>query len=141
MTRVRDVRERAYASIAVWAGMYLAPGATIAANEIGAIGFFLPRHMNVLDMFGLLRPPALVRMPYPRLVQASRPEMIVSRTQFAHRPVIEAQMKGAYSWHEIGRLNVGIREDSHRKLGHRLPELASIYQAMDVDKEYDWGSR
>jgi hypothetical protein len=137
-TVVNSERERVYASAAIWAGMQLDGGGVVAANEIGAVRFFLPTDLSVLDMFGLLRRRGEARTPYAELVAETRPALVLTRQQFAYRNGIETAMREAYEWHRFRSLNVGIRTDLVSSLGPHLGELPRIYEGLDMDREYRW---
>lgn len=131
-------RERVYATAAVWSGRNLGPGAVVATNEIGALGFFLPPEDVVLDMYGLLRSEGTRQLPFVDLVRRQRPACIFSRTHFEHRRVIERALPSAYVWFRFRSLDVGIRADLQARLEPRMQELPQIYAAMRIDREYDW---
>jgi hypothetical protein len=135
LTLVNGERERGYASAAIWAGMHLDRDAVVAANEIGAVRFFLPADMSVLDMFGLLRRREEAWTPYVELLARRRPALVFTRQQFAYHPGIETAMPGAYEWHRFRSLDIGIRTDLAPALRPRLAELPSIYAAVETQRE------
>lgn len=131
-------RERLYAAGAVWAGTYLDKGSTIAASEIGAIGFFSPGDISVLDMFGLLRHKQEVNTKYIKLLRRDRPELILTRVLFEDRMRVEKAMMGSYVWFGFRTLEIGVRSDLVDELSPHLDELPGIYETLDIRKEYSW---
>jgi hypothetical protein len=131
-------RERAYATAAVWCGNHLPDGALIAANEIGAIGFFLPRDISVLDLFGLLRSDSTIATDGIELVLKDRPECIFTRQHFHWKANIQKAAGDSYSWYKYRTLDIGIRTDLQSRLGRYIDELPQIYHGIDIDSEYDW---
>jgi hypothetical protein len=133
-----DEREQAYASAAVWAGQHLGAGATVAANEIGTVGFFLPAGCSVLDMYGLLRTRSTLEEPYLDLVRRQRPECILSRRHFPCQREIENAMPSRYAWFRFRTLDIGLRADLRARLEPLLHELPRIYATLDINREYAW---
>ena len=78
-------RERMYATAALWAGKHQGNEVAIAANEIGAIGFFLPREARVLDMFGLLSTQETLGVPFVRRIENESPDCIFTRQFFSYK--------------------------------------------------------
>ena len=138
LSSMNSGRERLYAAGAVWAGSYLDKGSTIAASEIGAIGFFSPDDISVLDMFGLLRHKQEVNTIYIKLLKRDRPELILTRVLFEDRMRVEKAMKGSYVWVGFKTLEIGVRSDLVNELSPRLDELPEIYETLDTRKEYSW---
>jgi len=136
LTVANAERERAYAAIAVWAGSALDGKGLIAANEIGAVGFFAPPGVAILDMYGLLRKPDEISTPYVDLVRRERPEVIVTRENFNYRRGLEAGMEGAYEWRKFRSVDVGIRADLVPRLGARFGAVRRIYEDLDLGREY-----
>jgi hypothetical protein len=66
LTNVKNERERVYAAAAVWAGKHVGHDVTVAANEIGTIGFFLLPEGYLIDMLGLLRRRETLRVSYAK---------------------------------------------------------------------------
>ena len=134
-------RERAYAAAAVWAGRNLDPNATVAANEIGAVGFFLPPDAEVLDMFGLLRPPTELKTSWSVLFKRQPPELVITRRFFAYRKSIERNFPNRYRWGTFRTVELGLRRDIARKYAAQLQELPMIYRDIDVSREWPWAPR
>ena len=131
-------RERVYATAAIWSGRNLEPGALVASNEIGALGFFLPPDHGVLDLYGLLRSRSGLEVPYVELIRRQKPACVFTRTHFEHRKGIERALPSAYSWFRFRSLYIGIRADLRARLEPRLQELPQIYATARIDREYAW---
>ena len=138
LTTVKNERERVYASAGVWVGKHLDKGALIAANEIGAVGFFLPPDAPILDMFGVLRRRHTLREPFVRLVEQELPECIFTRTHFHYKEEIEAALENKYNWFRFRTLDIGMRSDLKPHLEPHLHDLGRIYDALDVDREFPY---
>jgi hypothetical protein len=136
----KNYRERVYASAAVWAGKHVGHDVVVAANEIGAIGFFLPRKGSMIDMFGLLSRKDTLGVSYVKQIREKLPHCIFTRAHFPYKKKIEEQMRGSYQWYYYRTLDVGIRSDLASSLERFLPDFRLIYETLDIDKEYDWDS-
>jgi len=132
-------RERVYASAAVWAGHHLGKGGLVAANEIGAVGFFLPLDVSVLDMFGLVRTESTVGENYVTLVRREKPEWILTLVHFSYKKAIEEALGKAYFWYQWKSLCIGVRRDRRAELAPRLREMSAISKTLRLDREYPWG--
>jgi hypothetical protein len=133
-------RERLYATGAVWAGAHFGKGDVVAANEIGAIGYYLPPDVAVLDMFGLLRDKQTLGEDFVELVKRTRPSCILSRSSFAYVKAIDKQLHGSYRWVRFRMLSIGVRSDLPRELRPSNDALKSLYSSVRLDREYDWPS-
>jgi len=132
-------RERMYGAVSIWLGNHLGNGACIAANEIGAIGFFSRPDIAILDMFGLLREREERLAGFVDLIRKHRPEAIVTLEQFNYREKIDEELNEDYFWFKVKNLEIGLRADISPMLQKHFNELQGIYDALDVGKEYDWG--
>ena len=130
-----DERERLYGAAATWAGRWLDDGAVVAGNEIGALGFFLPHTISMLDMYGILRKPEDLERSWIKLVREVQPEAVLVRELFDNREEIEREMPGAYIWHRFRTLDIGLRSDLTSKGTTRLDELPRIYDSIDMFEE------
>lgn len=140
-TKFVDERERVYASAAIWAGKHLDTGALIAANEIGAIGFFLPHNASVLDMYGLLRTKETFSEDGVILVKRERPECIFTRQHFSCKEDVLEIVGNDYVWFSFRTLDIGIRSDLESQLQQHIDEFQVIYDNLDVNREYSWSQR
>jgi hypothetical protein len=131
-------RERYYAALAVWAGNHLPAGATIAAIEIGALGFFLPPEMAVLDIYGILRRDEDAGRSYLEMIERDRPELVISLAKFYPRSEIEDAHPGLYVWERLEHIDIGVRADLHPALTKRLTEVPALYEGIDIRREYHW---
>jgi hypothetical protein len=104
-------REGGYAAATLWLSGVLPPGSTVAANEIGTVGFHARDDIRVLDLFGLLRPKQERTTGAMELMARYRPEAVVTRHKFDYRENIDAALPGAYRWIDTGDLLVGLRAD------------------------------
>jgi hypothetical protein len=104
-------REGRYAVAARSLSRVLPQGATIAANEIGTVGFFARDDLKVLDLFGLLRAKEERNTNAMELMGRHRPEAVVTRHRFDYRDHIDQVMPNAYRWIDTGDLLVGLRAD------------------------------
>jgi hypothetical protein len=137
----RNQRERLYATAAIWAGRVLDEDAMVAANEIGAVGFYLPPSQSVLDMFGLLSEQDDLGVDYLVRIQRDQPELIITQQAFPYRKRIHTELKSAYRWVPFRQLAVGVRADLADELYNRVqPEMKKIYGSVNLDREYDWGN-
>jgi hypothetical protein len=133
-------RERVYATAAVWTGRHVGQDAVVAANEIGAIGFFLPPGSYLIDMFGLLSRKDMLQVPFDRRIQMGLPCCIFTRAHFSYMKTIHAGMEDSYRWFAFRSLNIGIRSDMLESLRPQLSRFQTIYETIDVDSEYQWDS-
>jgi len=131
LTNSHRAREQVYASAGIWAGKHLDKGAVIAANEIGAIGYYLPPDKTIFDMFGLLRHKNDLRKSYIDLMKPKLPECIFTRAWFSYKDKIEAEFPNRYAWHRFADLEIGIRDDQNVRFEPRLSELKTVYQSLD----------
>ncbi len=91
-------REEAYAAVADDLALEYPLGTTLAAPEIGALGYF--SGFRMLDTVGLVSPGAAHHYPLPpdqvlgdnavppRLIEARRPDLVVSLDQFVVRSLL-----------------------------------------------------
>lgn len=138
----RNHRERLYATAAIWAGQHLGPEALVAANEIGAVAFYLRPSQSVLDMFGLLSTPADLGVDYVQRVARDRPELIVTLKLFFYHERLLRELGAQYRWIAYRDLRLGFRQD----VAARLPEsvlwdLEAVLRKVNLDREYRWESR
>jgi len=133
-------RERMYGAVSIWLGRHLGNGASIAANEIGAVGFFSRPDISIMDMFGLLRVRDERLAGYVDLIRKHRPEAIVTLEQFSYREKIDEEISEDYLWFKVKNLEIGLRADISPMLQKHFNELREIYDALDVNKEYHWAS-
>lgn len=131
-------REKTYAATTVWLGRHLPDKAIIAANEIGAVGFFSRPGIEVLDMFGLLRKKEDFKINFIELVKQRSPEAIITSPDFDYREVIDRDMANAYIWIRYGRLEIGLRSDLGNAFRKYFDELPRIYSLIQIKKEYSW---
>jgi hypothetical protein len=129
-------REQYYAAAAVWAGDHLPAGASIAAIEIGALRFFLPTEIRVLDIYGILRRKEDAGADYLELIQRDRPELVLVLGKFDSREEIEKASPGMYVWERLDKLDIGVRADLHPELSQQLGELPALYEKLDIKREY-----
>lgn len=139
LTKSKDERERVYATAGVWAGKHIGRDVRVAANEIGAVGFFLPPDASLLDMFGLLRRKDTLRDSFVLRVRQEMPHVIFTRMQFSYKKLIVLEMENQYHWVSFKDLDIGIRSDLVASLQPQLSDLDTIYEELDVDSEYRWG--
>ncbi len=128
-------RERVYGAGAVWIGRYLPEDAVVAGNEIGALGFFLPSNIHVLDMYGILRRPEDLERSWIDMVRERRPEAVLVRENFENREEIEREMPGEYRWHRFRTLDIGLRTDLAPAIESHLDELPEIYDTLNLHAE------
>ena len=140
VNRWGNERERVYATAAVWTGRHVGQDAVVAANEIGAIGFFLPPEAYVIDMFGLLSRKDMLHVPFDRRIQAELPCCIFTRAHFSYTRAIHTTMEATYRWFVFRSLNIGIRTDMLESLQPQLSRFQTIYETIDVDSEFHWDS-
>lgn len=138
-TEVRmDKRERLYAAAGIWAGQHLESGAHVAANEIGALAFYLPSRIHVFDMFGLACQQDERDKTYLELLVEHCPEMVVTMENFSYRRAIESRLPGEFVWRTFKTLCVGIRKDKAGDLAPHWNELAKHYESVNTHREYGW---
>ena len=131
-------RERVYATAAAWVGERLHEGDVVAANEIGTVGYFLPKDVAVLDMFGLLREKATLGEPYPELVKRQKPAYILTRHNFSYRSSIDTEIQGAYRWYPYHSLMIGMRSDLPEDTRPSKRSLDALYASVRLDRDYPW---
>ena len=124
----------------VWAGKHVGNDVVVAANEIGAIGFFLPPRASMLDMFRLLSRKDQLRVPFMQRIGEVLPQCIFTRAHFSYTRRIRAELQDAYRWFSFRTLNVGIRSDMVATLQPHLADFHDIYETIDIDSEYRWDS-
>jgi len=95
--RWENERERVYATAAVWAGKHIGHDVMVAANEIGAIGFFLPQPASILDLFGLLSREDQLRVPCVQRIREKLPHCIFTRAHFYYTRTIHSGTAGRLS--------------------------------------------
>ena len=135
-------RERLYATAAIWAGHRLDRDATVAANEIGAVAFYLRPSQSILDLFGLLSKPEDLGVDYLVRIRRDPPELIVTQKVFPYYKRIRRELGSLYQWSSFGKLAVGVRSDLAPELLSRIPpEFKAIYRGIDLEREYDWSKR
>ena len=139
LTISKNERERVYATAAVWAGKHVGSETLVAANEIGAIGFFIPPDASLLDMFGLLRRKDTLRDPFVLRIHQEMPQVIFTRTHFSYKRLIVLEMESQYHWVKFKSLDIGIRSDLVASLQPQLSDLDTIYEQLDIDNEFEWG--
>jgi len=128
-------REQAYAAASVWLSRHLPPGARIAANEIGTVGFFRRGDLEVLDLFGLLRPRDERTLGAAALVAKRRPEAVVTRDFFSYQGAIDDAQPGAYVWLPLRSLRIGLRVDLAPRLMPFRGELDALDASVALDRE------
>lgn len=133
-------RERVYATAAAWVGERLHRGDVVAANEIGTIGYFLPKDVAVLDMFGLLREKKALGEPYPELVKQQKPAYVLTRANFSYRKSIDKEVQGAYRWYPYRTLWIGVRSDLPGDARPSKRSLDALYASVRLDREYPWSA-
>lgn len=138
--RWKNERERVYASAAVWTGKHVGHDVVVAANEIGAIGFFLPPRASMLDMFGLLSRKDQLQVSFVQRIGEEMPQCIFTREHFFYTRTIRSELQDAYRWFRFRTLNVGIRADMVDALQPHLTDFHGIYETIDIDSEYQWDS-
>jgi hypothetical protein len=121
------LRIEGYARAAFWMNEHFSKNETVAAPEIGALGFYWKG--RVLDACGLVSPEALPFLPVPaderdspldgpisrELVEALRPEVVVTLNVFAKRSLLASP-----------------RFDAEYELVHREPLPHAIWASPDV---------
>lgn len=125
-------RERVYATAAMWAGTHQGHDVTIASNEIGAIGFFLPREARVLDLFGLLSTRKTLGVPYMSRIRDESPDCVFTRDMFSYKNEIALALPDEYKWFLFRDLDIGIRSDLVASLEPCLPDFERIYESIDM---------
>jgi hypothetical protein len=130
-----EERERTYAAVGLWLGDILPRGSVVAAVEIGAIRFFSPQRLKILDLGRLILMPADRGLNFRELVVRKRPEVIVARSHFPHRKEYEKLLEEVYVWHEFRTVNIGIRSDLMDKIDINLSQLQSRYADVDLREE------
>lgn len=128
---IRD-RERVYAAATVWLSRHLPPDSRIAANEIGAIGFFKRADLRVLDLFGLLRTREDRALGATELIARHRPEAVLTREFFFYQGAIDAAQPGAYVWLPLRTLRIGLRSDLAPRLAKLRGELDGLDRSVDL---------
>ncbi|MGE3799678.1 MAG: hypothetical protein AB7H80_01520 [Candidatus Kapaibacterium sp.] len=128
-------RERVYAAGAYWIGTYLNDGTTVAACEIGTIGFFLPPHVDVLDTYGIMRRPEEVERSHIEMIRDYRPEGVLTRDRFKIKNGIEEEMQGEYVWYKFRSLDIGFRADIAHRLKPDLNALQGVYDSIKLNRE------
>jgi hypothetical protein len=132
-------RERLYATAAIWAGHRLDPDARVAANEIGAVAFYLRPSQSVLDLFGLLTNQEDLGVDYLMRIRRDQPELIITQQVFPYYKRIRQELGSMYHWTPFGKLAVGIRSDLAPELLSRIqPEFKAIYRRINLEREFDW---
>jgi arabinofuranosyltransferase len=134
-------RERAYAATAVWAGEHLGKHALIAANEIGAIGYYLPPDDSILDLFGLLRTNDTLKTDYVDLVRDRKPECILTKLGFSYKKPIEAALPDQYSWFRFRNVGIGVRSDLANDARPSNRAIQALYKSVAMNREYRWEDR
>jgi len=133
-------RERLYATTAVWAGKHIGNNVVVAADEIGAIGFFLPHEGMMLDMFGLLIRKDKLHVSFVQRIRDEQPHLICTKITYQNKKRIEAKIPGSYTWHRYRRMYVGIRSDLAASLEKFWPDFHRTHGTLYLDREYDWSS-
>lgn len=131
-------RERVYAATAVWLGTHLPPGESVAAMEIGTLGFYLPDSTPILDIYGILRHKDQIATDYVTLIAAQRPACVLARDFFGTKKRIATELPNRYEWFVFRTLDIGIRSDLAPTLATRLSELQALDEAADLKHEYTW---
>lgn len=127
-------RERAYAAAALW--LTQAGGVrSIASNEVGTLAFFTPPGTEIVDLFGIARPRDLESVPWLELLDASRPESMVTRADFRYRRELERQRPGAFVWARVGALDLGLHPALADRLRPASDVLTRIYLTLDLERE------
>jgi hypothetical protein len=135
---VTDERERVYAAAAVWAGQRMAPGSLVAASEIGAIGFFLPHDLSVLDLFGLLRNNGTPKATPAELIERNMPVCVLTRFELAEKTTFVERLRGKYVWFDFRTLGIGVRNDVAAGIDLGVDNLQTVYEKMSLDREHPW---
>ena len=136
-SRLLRYRERLYAAAAVWAGR-IVPEGPFAANEIGAVGFFAPPGVEVLDLFGLARRPGEHGLHFVDLVARRRPVVIITKENFSYKAELQARLPNMYEWEQKGALFLGLRYDRAQLLRAELPRFDISLEEIDLARAYDW---
>ncbi|MBD3346496.1 MAG: hypothetical protein GF401_15690 [Chitinivibrionales bacterium] len=134
-------RERVYACAAIWAGRHIKNDLVIAANEIGAIRFFMPPNSSLIDMFGLLRNNETLTKNYIDLIKVEQPQLIYSRDHFDSKEVVKSELSSSYDWYKFKSLDIGLRSDLEQELAPYLVDISFIYDTLNIKREYKWKSR
>ena len=129
---VEGGRERIYATAAIWAGKHRGNEVAIGANEIGAIGFFLPREARVLDMFGLLSTRKTLGVPFVQRIRNELPDCIFTKQDFSYKAAISLELPDEYEWFSFRDLDIGIRSDLVASLEPCLPDFELIYESINM---------
>jgi arabinofuranosyltransferase len=132
-----EERERTYAAVGLWLGDILPRGSVVAAVEIGAIRFFSPQRLKILDLGRLILMPADRGLDFRELVVRKRPEVVVARSHFPHRKEYEKLLPNVYEWHEFRTVNIGIRSDLAEAMTIDLERLQERYTEVDLREEPD----
>jgi hypothetical protein len=129
-------RERPYAAVARWIGARFPQGARIGANEIGAVGFFAPKHVETVDIYGLLRKHEDRALGSVDMVAKYRPEAVVVKKNFDYRDTIERSAMGPlYTWFDFNGVSVGLRRDVAPPLLAARGELHALYDRLDLMRQ------
>ena len=102
------------------------PGDRIAANDIGAIGYFSER--PVVDLVGLITP----REPLPRMLSRYRPELIIVFVDWFHQYALwDAESRGfvfldADSTHTAARGTLSLAGSAIRSASRRFGFTESV---------------
>ena len=128
-------REQVYAAAGTWARVHLPDQSTVAAVEIGGIGYYAGPGIVVLDMEGLARTVEDRNMDYVTLVKRHSPFAILTRKHFEHREIIEREMPGAYVWERFMTLDIGLRADLSPLIASVPSELDRLYDSLGTARE------
>ena len=132
-------REVLYAAIATWAGKILegTEERWLAGNEIGALGYFAPARLGVIDLFGLSQARGEATLSGPERVARYQPAVVITNRK-KRREEIDRLLAERYRWRlpntgESRYLLIGIRRDLEH-LDWRLGPLESAFRRGDLPR-------
>jgi hypothetical protein len=130
-------REVLYAAIATWTGQILEGSEErwLAGNEIGALGYFAPARLGVIDLFGLSQAKGEASLSGSERVAKYQPAVVITNRK-KRREEIDRLLAGRYRWQlprtgESRILLVGIRHDLEH-LNWRLGPLERAFRHGDL---------
>jgi len=131
-------REIAFAVSAIWSGKHLPEKACVAADDLGAIGFFARPDIKVVDIYGILRTPQDKHLDRIDILKREKPEAMFLRFKRLFGEEIESGLPGEYIWLKFGHLDLALRRDIAQKLLPDENELIQIENELDLNREYKW---
>ena len=131
LDRLEYERERVYKTGSIWAGKYLPQNTTVAAYEIGVIGYYLRDDIKLIDLYGIHRKKDERMMDMIDIIEKYNPEMILVGEQNECRETIENGLPGEYIWMKYEKLDIGLRKEISKSMLRNFREIGAIDKNME----------